>query len=70
MGAGSVQTCLSSVSEECQGEEYCFVAYQETLPLRIFLSVSFVCIKPIVADEYLGALHKRKSPNSTPAIIH
>lgn len=68
MGAGFVQTCLGCVSEECQGEGYCFATYQETLPLQIFLSVSFVCIKPIVADWYLGALHKEKSPESAPAV--
>lgn len=68
MGAGFVQTCLGCVSEECQGEGYCFATYQETLPLQIFLSVSFVYIKPIVADWYLGALHKEKSPESAPAV--
>lgn len=56
------------MSEERQGEGYCFATYQETLPSEIFLSVSFVYIKPIVADWYLGALHKAKSPESTPAI--
>lgn len=56
------------MSEECRGEGYCFATYQETLPSEIFLSVSFVYIKPIVADWYLGALHKVKSPESSPAI--
>lgn len=50
MEAGFVQTCLSCVSEECQGGGHCFATYREALLTEIFLSVSFVYMKPIVAD--------------------
>lgn len=50
MGAGFVQTCLSCVSEECQGGGRCFATYQEALLSEIFLSDSFVYMKPVVAD--------------------
>lgn len=50
MEAGFVQTCLSCVSEECQGGGHCFATYREALLTEIFFSVSFVYMKPIVAD--------------------